>query len=191
MDGTSNTICFIEDAGRVNPHACPTNFPYQGTASHYSAPTTNPDGSAVGTLADAGLPKDTIANPTVQEPTAVWRWADEDACGSGVSGPANTSTANDAALNGTKNYDTAGNYVGKVINQNASPIGGPILPSTGAGGWTYNNIGLNDEPFSFHPGGCCSVFVDGSVHFLSESLDPISLRYMVTRAEGKQVNVDF
>ncbi len=63
LDGTSNTICFIEDAGRVNKQAVPASYPYQGTPSHYSAPTTNPDGSTV-VCVDAGLPRDTIANPS-------------------------------------------------------------------------------------------------------------------------------
>ena len=111
-DGTSNTICFIEDAGRVNPHACPASSPYLGTPSHYSAPTTNPDGTSVAVV-DAGLPRDTIANPSGNEPTAVWRWADEDACGSGVSGPANASAVGIPS----SYFDTAGDYIGPVINQ--------------------------------------------------------------------------
>jgi prepilin-type processing-associated H-X9-DG protein len=79
-----------------------------------------------------------------------------------------------------------GIYTGKVINQNSSPIGGP--GTTDAAGqtlsWMDNNIGLNDEPFSFHGPGCNSVFVDGSVHFISDSIDPVTMRYLVTRAEG-------
>ena len=68
----------------------------------------------------------------------------------------------------------------QVISQNAYPIGG--YPSTGtidstSGSptkgvytdgsaqcpWTVQNCGANDEAFSFHGGGCNSVFVDGSV----------------------------
>ncbi len=77
-----------------------------------------------------------------------------------------------------------------MINQNAYPLGGPQY-GPGAGGWQYNNQGLNDEPFSFHPGGCNCVMVDGSVHFLSDSLDAITLRYLVTRAEGKAIGAEF
>jgi prepilin-type processing-associated H-X9-DG protein len=109
--------------------------------------------------------------------TCPWRWADPDAGGSGISGP---------TLDGSTAY---GRYAGKVVNQNAYPIGGP--GSTDAAGqvllWTSSNIGLNDEPFSFHGGGCNAVFVDGSVHFLADSLDAVTMRYLVTRAEGKDI----
>ena len=57
--------------------------------------------------------------------------------------------------------------------------------------WTTQNCGANDEPFAFHPGGCNVLMLDGSVHFLSESLDPLTLRRLVTRAEGASVNVPF
>ena len=49
------------------------------------------------------------------------------------------------------------------------------------------NCGANDEPFSFHSGGANSVFVDGSVRFLSSALDPITVRRLVTRAEGLEL----
>ena len=91
-----------------------------------------------------------------------------------------------------------------MISQNAYPIGG--YPSTGtidgtSGSptkgvytdgsaqcpWTVQNCGANDEPFSFHGGGCNSVFVDGSVRFLSYALDPITCRRLVTRLEGLEL----
>ncbi len=93
---------------------------------------------------------------------AVNRWADPDAGGSGVSGPPNES--------------------GKYINNNSTPLGGP--PDCL---WSANNCGLNDEPFSFHSGGCNAVFADGSVHFLSETIDFLTIRRLVTRAEHAEV----
>ena len=61
----------------------------------------------------------------------------------------------------------------------------PANNTAGAGcPWTCNNCGLNDEPFSFHPGGCNAVLCDGSVRFLAEGLDYKTLRCLVTRAEG-------
>jgi prepilin-type N-terminal cleavage/methylation domain-containing protein/prepilin-type processing-associated H-X9-DG protein len=96
---------------------------------------------------------------------AVYRWIDPDAAGSGVSGPPN-------ATAGYTHY----------INNNSNPMGGPV-----GGEWTSNNCGLNDEPFSFHPGGCNAVFADGSVHFLSETIAPKVMRAMVSRAEGDSV----
>ena len=90
---------------------------------------------------------------------SVVRWADPDAAGSGVSGAPNM-----------KAY----------INQNKTPTGG----STSTCLWSDNNCGPNDEPFSFHSGGVQTVLGDGSVHFLAETIDPISLRAILTRAEG-------
>ena len=93
----------------------------------------------------------------------MWRWADADACGSGLSGPFG-------------DISTIGTYTGQVINQNAYPIGGVdirrrarqrgVKGAEGTGcSWTQNNCGANDEPFAFHNGGCNCVMVDGSVRF--------------------------
>jgi len=94
---------------------------------------------------------------------AVARWAEPNT-GNGVSGPPNATTGNSKG----------------AINQNNTPIGGPSdCP------WTTNNCGPNDEPFSFHPAGVNAVFADSSTHFLTDQVDPVMLRYMVTRGEGK------
>ncbi len=183
LDGTTNTIAFIEDAGRVNPLALPSGSAYAGTPSHYSYPLKNPDGSITSPV-DSTLPRDTVDNNSAiggSLPFAVWRWADPDACGSGISGPCNSHVTVPA-----DQQDASGNYIGKVINQNAAPIGGGAAASWG--NWSMNNQGLNDEPFSFHKGGCNCVMVDGSVHFLSDDMNPVTLRYLVSRAEGKSVN---
>lgn len=93
---------------------------------------------------------------------AVARWAEPNT-GNGVSGPPNA---------------TAGATKG-VINQNSSPLGGTTdCP------WSTNNCGPNDEPFSFHPSGVNAVFADSSTHFLTDNIDPIMMRYLVTRNEG-------
>ena len=158
-DGTSNTIAVIEDAGRAGPNSA---VPYQ-TLSAYGEPCTNleaADNSGTGGSGNWVL-------------RGVWRWADPDAGGSGISGPP------DATVD-----PTAGVYIGKVINQHNYPIGGS---GTGNTSWATNNVGPNDEPFGFHPGGCNCVMVDGSVHFLSDSLDSITLRYLVTRSESDQI----
>jgi prepilin-type N-terminal cleavage/methylation domain-containing protein/prepilin-type processing-associated H-X9-DG protein len=152
-DGTSYTIFTIEDVGRNHP-----SLLYK-TQSKYTADTSimctagAADASALAGLQAGG------AN------SAVYRWADPDASGSGVSGPPNATV-------GYTHY----------INNNSSPMGGPT-----GGEWTNNNCGLNDEPFSFHPGGSNSVFADGSVHFLSETITPKIMRAMVSRAEGDEV----
>jgi prepilin-type processing-associated H-X9-DG protein len=50
------------------------------------------------------------------------------------------------------------------INNNNTTLGGPSTCS-----WSLNNCGPNDEPFSFHSGGCNAVFGDGHVQFLADN----------------------
>lgn len=70
--------------------------------------------------------------------------------------------------------------ISKGINNNNSPMGGP--PSCP---WNTNNCGPNEELFSFHPGGAHVVFCDGHVALLRESIDPRTLRKLVTRSGGE------
>jgi prepilin-type N-terminal cleavage/methylation domain-containing protein len=153
-DGTSYTLLTIEDVGRNHP-----SLLYK-TQSKYVAETT--------IMCTAGL-ADATELAGLQAGganSAVYRWADPDASGSGVSGPPN-------ATAGYTHY----------VNNNSSPMGGPT-----GGEWTNNNCGLNDEPFAFHPGGCNSVLADGSVHFLSETIAPKIMRALVSRSEGDSID---
>ena len=68
------------------------------------------------------------------------------------------------------------------LNNNPIPIGGPVTCS-----WSFQNCGPNDEPFSFHNGGCMAVFGDGHVQFLRESTDPFMLRFLSTADAGDLV----
>ncbi len=157
-DGASNTILIVEDAGRVAPGS---GFKY-ASYSRYHDPTVDFGGSLDPqdqAVTDQGNPHS--GTPPFR---ATWRWADQDAAGSGVSGPPHEC------------------FDGRVINNNKTPYGGKP-PCT----WDRNNIGLNDEPFSFHPGGCNALFADGSARFLSENIQPQVMRYLVSRAEGVPV----
>ena len=49
-----------------------------------------------------------------------------------------------------------------------------------------NNAGANDELFSYHHGGVNVVMGDGTVRFLSENLNILVLRALLTR-NGKEV----
>lgn len=177
-DGTSNTVAVIEDAGRVSPQSYVKGLtPFYC----YSTYVDNANVSSGNLLPDDITGDGSSASGTISGTTAraVWRWADADANGSGLSGPFGDTS-------------TVGTYNGKVINQNSYPIGGPVaMPGTGGvkgcqgtGSWCQNNCGPNDEPFSFHQGGCSAVMVDGSVRFLSDNLEPVTMRRLVTRAEG-------
>ncbi len=97
----------------------------------------------------------------------MYAWADPDAGTNGISGPSN------ALSPGSKQAK---------INAFASPMGGP--PECR---WTVNNCGPNDEPFSFHVGGCHAVMGDGSVRFLGESLDSLVLKWIAGAADGNAV----
>jgi prepilin-type N-terminal cleavage/methylation domain-containing protein/prepilin-type processing-associated H-X9-DG protein len=95
-----------------------------------------------------------------------YRWAEPDV-GNGVSGPPNA---------------TVGNLKG-VINQNATPNGGPVdCP------WSLNNCGPNDEPFAFHSGGVNALFGDGHVQFLRSSITPQMMRLLCDPADGYPIS---
>ncbi len=149
-DGTSNTVCFIEDTGRFTLGNSPWNAfgGVKGNKSDYPSPACNGVNGATG----VGCPSDLRRS--------LARWADPDASGSGVSGSPN--------LQG-------------YINQNKIPNGGPSTCP-----WSTTNCGLADEPFSFHGGGVMVALADGSVRYIADSLDFVSLRAILTRQEGDQ-----
>ena len=96
--------------------------------------------------------------------TKIARWAEPDQ-GNGVSG--------DPVLTGNSR---------KVVNNNATPVGGGTVCS-----WGTNNCGPNDEAFSFHTGGALAIFGDGHVQFVRDSISPINMRSLVTY-DGGEVN---
>jgi len=59
--------------------------------------------------------------------------------------------------------------------------------TTGTAG---NNAGANDELFSFHSGGVNALFGDGSVRFLKDSINVVTLRGIVTLGGGEVVSSD-
>jgi prepilin-type N-terminal cleavage/methylation domain-containing protein/prepilin-type processing-associated H-X9-DG protein len=93
-----------------------------------------------------------------------WRWVEPDA-GYGVSGVPNNPFR---PMKETTPYST---YPGAL----------------GTGG---NNAGANDELFSFHPGGVNCLFGDGSVRFIKNSVNYVTLRGLVTAAGGEVLSSD-
>ena len=89
-----------------------------------------------------------------------WRWAEPGSAGV-VNGP------------------PASAYKGRVVNNNATPLGGPA-----ACAWTTNNCGPNDEPFAFHGTGINCAFIDGHVSFIREEVDALTFRRLLSAQEG-------
>ncbi len=92
----------------------------------------------------------------------MYAWADPDCTTNGLSGPSN-STASRVAQ----------------VNNNKTPIGGPSTCL-----WSVNNCGPNDEPFSFHVGGVHALMGDGSVRFISESINAMTLKWLAGSQDG-------
>jgi prepilin-type N-terminal cleavage/methylation domain-containing protein/prepilin-type processing-associated H-X9-DG protein len=181
FDGLSNTSMIIEDSGRNYE----TVFPF--TASKYveSVPVASmPPADQV--LLDGVTPNPAWSGTKGSSPPsgnrALNRWAEPDT-GSGVSGPPNQGVV--VSPTGTT---TPTGALYPFINQNKNPYGGAPGAVTVGGvpcPWSVNNCGLNDEPFSFHPGGVNVVMGDGSVKFLSTYTHGLVVRYMVTASEHK------
>lgn len=97
----------------------------------------------------------------------MYAWADPDAGSNGLSGPSNAlSPASRAAR--PNNYNT--------------PQGGPPECL-----WVNNNCGPNDEPFSWHTGGVQAAMGDGSVRFVSENIDVLTLKWLAGADDGRIV----
>jgi len=175
-DGTSNCVAVWEDSGRPANTAGKAAMA-ANTIGAYTGGTT-PVLSGYGSSIDITALLDTSNNGLASESTTPAlglasaasmpnRWADPDNA-SGVSG---SPFAGNASPNG------------QIINNNKTPIGG----SSATCYWTTNNCGPNDEPFSFHVGGCHATMADGSVRFISENISWQIVRALCTAAGGEVV----
>jgi prepilin-type N-terminal cleavage/methylation domain-containing protein len=97
----------------------------------------------------------------------MYTWADPDAGANGFSGPSN-------ATGGTSRVI--------ALNQNKTPTGGPTTCR-----WSTNNCGPNDEPFSFHVGGVHATMGDGSVRFVNENIDFLTLKWLAGSQDGRVI----
>ena len=160
-DGTSNTVFITEDVGRAE--AYPTLKyvdPYDPTGANGTLPATQ-IASSVGYR-------------------SAWRWGEPDT-GNGWSGPAATKSS----MGGLPTFALFASGEVNMVNNNATPINNNQGPAWCT--WATNNCGPNDEPFSFHGNGCNALFGDGSVRFLRNTIDPITVRRICTPREGAAV----
>jgi prepilin-type N-terminal cleavage/methylation domain-containing protein len=170
IDGTSNSICIFEDAGKAAegtaavPGAIPVAagaFPGGGDTRFWNTTVVNATG---------GTPAAFCSGGTAFCPN---RWADP-ASGDGVSGPYSANSGGGVGtLMGTDR---------KVINQNKTPKNGPA-----ACPWTTKECGPNTEPFSYHDGGAQALMGDGTVRFISDNIDLQTLRRLISRADGEPI----
>jgi prepilin-type processing-associated H-X9-DG protein len=52
------------------------------------------------------------------------------------------------------------------------------------------NCTSNNEIYAFHPGGANMLFADGSVHVLTETMNPLVVVALITRAGGEVISSD-
>jgi len=111
---------------------------------------------------------------------ALNRWAEPEGASNGVSGPP-------GADPGSMQYTGAGSYGGPWVNNTASPVGG-ALGGTGNCTWDMNNCGPNDEPFGPHAGGVVTLFLDGHVGLMRDSVGGTTLYRLIVPNDGNPVD---
>jgi prepilin-type processing-associated H-X9-DG protein len=88
-----------------------------------------------------------------------------------------------------KNYQSAWAHTDDstaacAIDLNARSDGTQYPPGTEYPPWDWANV---DGFHSAHPGGAYFLYVDGSVHFISNNIDRRTYRAMATRASGEAI----
>jgi len=179
-DGTTKCVALIEAASRAGSYAGKRNvsgsgvgntdwFTFKnGTATLLSSTDANwVDGAAPDMFA--------VGEGTSSPATSPCRWADPDT-GSGWSGHPCEESATTRTLpminNQTKDNVAQANSTTYSLRYDASP------------GYTSNNVGSNDEPYSEHNGVCMVVMFDGSVQFVSNGISPLIVPLVVAPADG-------
>ena len=64
------------------------------------------------------------------------------------------------------------------------------MPTADIDGWSGLNAGPNGETFSFHTGGANAAYVDGSTHFLSDSVSDLLYASTCSSAGGEVTVID-
>ncbi|MCC6510276.1 MAG: DUF1559 domain-containing protein [Pirellulaceae bacterium] len=112
-----------------------------------------------------------------------------------VDGTTNTLAMGEHTLDLINGVTSGWSYIGWVSN-GIDPVGrfNTTFPATGLNVWKYNvsalRIGARASWYnaaSMHTGGVQFVYADGSVHFLSQSIDEPSLTYLSRMADGQVI----
>jgi len=166
-DGTSNTIAVLEDSGRLVGNF---NGDYSATTPAVVSGVLTQKGQLQ--IATGAALTDLCAvatfngvSSTNTGNTCPNRWADSDSA-NGVSGPPSGSFS--------------------VINNNKTFTG-----NNSACNFMTRNCGPNDEPYSWHDGGCHAVLCDGSVRCISENVDTYVIKAALGPNDGYAPQTDF
>ncbi len=115
--------------------------------------------------------------------------------GSVLDGTSNTLCIGEQTLDLINGVTSGWSYIGWVSN-GIDPVGtfNTTFPATGLNVWKYNTsatrIGARASWYnaaSLHTGGVQFVYADGSVHFLSQTIDLPSLTYLCRMADGQVI----
>lgn len=110
-------------------------------------------------------------------------------------GTSNTLAMGEQTLDLINGVTSGWSFIGWVSN-GIDPVGkfNTTFPATGLNVWKYNVSALRPgaraswyNAASLHPGGVHFVYGDGSVHFISQTIDEPSLTYLSRMADGKVI----
>lgn len=162
-DGTSNTVIVTEDAPYRNHR---TLFPFQSSTAK---DPTMMGGTDSGNVADGfGF-------------RALNRWAEPEGAANGVSGPPYADPT-------SGQFNGIASFTGPWINQTSSPSSPNYGTSKGQCDWSMNNCGPNDEPFTAHAGGIPTLFLDGHVQTIRETVGAKTLYRLINPADGNPID---
>jgi prepilin-type N-terminal cleavage/methylation domain-containing protein/prepilin-type processing-associated H-X9-DG protein len=102
-------------------------------------------------------------DPVTGEARCHWRWAEPDNC-----------AGNSKLINNNRTR-------GYAFNVAVGPYDCP---------WNAHDCGPNDEAFGWHPGGCNTLFADGSVRFLKETIAGVVVKALVIKDGGEVISAD-
>jgi prepilin-type N-terminal cleavage/methylation domain-containing protein/prepilin-type processing-associated H-X9-DG protein len=103
----------------------------------------------------------TVVRPVPQGQRRFWRWAEPDSA-----------------------------IVSSNVINNKAPLAHENSQYAQSGPSMGDGAGANDEIFAFHPGGANTLFGDGSVRFLKESLNIVIQRALITPNRGEVISAD-